>query len=76
MMEVATKGGVKSSLTIEAVNMMLAMFGEKLFVTKTAGELISGYNDPLMTVAKVFMPGIIKSNRFSLMNGVSFLFFF
>ena len=42
----------------------------ELFVTRTVGELISGYNDPLMDLANTFLPSLIKENKFSLMNGV------
>ena len=41
-----------------------------LFVTRTVGELISGYNDPLMSLANIFLPSLIKEEKFSLMNGV------
>jgi hypothetical protein len=41
-----------------------------LFVTRTVGELISGYNDPLMSLANTFLPSLIKEEKFSLMNGV------
>ncbi|CAF0919380.1 unnamed protein product [Brachionus calyciflorus] len=51
------------------VNTLLAFLNTKLFVTKTAGELISGYNDPLMKLAKTFMPQVIKDEKFSLING-------
>jgi hypothetical protein len=42
----------------------------ELFVTRTVGELIYGYNDPLMDLANTFLPSLIKENKFSLMNGV------
>ncbi|CAF0832095.1 unnamed protein product [Brachionus calyciflorus] len=51
------------------VNTLLALLNTKLFVTKTAGELISGYSDPLMKLAKTFMPQVIKDDKFSLING-------
>ncbi|RNA35695.1 lysosome membrane 2-like [Brachionus plicatilis] len=51
------------------VNALLAFLGTKLFETKTAGELISGYKDPLMELAKTFLPNIIKDDKFSLLNG-------
>jgi hypothetical protein len=52
-------------------NILLDTFKTKLFETKTVGELISGYADPLMTIAKVVLPNIIKDNKFSLLNGVT-----
>lgn len=45
-------------------------FDTNLFVTRTVGELISGYNDPLMSLANTFLPSLIKEEKFSLMNGV------
>ena len=36
------------------VNVILNAFKEKLFITKTAGELIIGYKDPLLVLAKTF----------------------
>jgi hypothetical protein len=53
------------------VNIVLDLFKTKLFVTRTAGELISGYNDTLMSLAHTFMPKVVKSGQFSLVNGVS-----
>lgn len=53
------------------VNTLLAFLGTKLFETKTVGELISGYKDPLMELAKTFLPKIIKDDKFSLLNGVN-----
>lgn len=53
------------------VNTLLAFLGTKLFETKTVGELISGYKDPLMELAKTFLPKIIKDSKFSLLNGVN-----
>ena len=57
-------------LVPEFVNAILTSFGSKLFVAKTAGELISGYKDPLMTLAKIFMPKLAREDQFSIMNGV------
>jgi len=42
----------------------------ELFVTRTVGELIYGYSDPLMDLANTFLPSLIKENKFSLMNGL------
>ncbi len=56
------------------VNDMLKFFQAELFLTKTAGELISGYNDTLMALAHTFLPKLVKSGQFSLVNGVSVFF--
>jgi hypothetical protein len=69
MIEIGSR--VSPVIAPEAVNAMLKLFKTKLFVTKTAGELISGYEDPLMKMAKTFLPKVIKDDKFSLLNGVS-----
>ena len=50
-------------------NFLFDLFGTTLFVTKTVGELICGYEDPLMELAKKFLPSLIKEDKFSLLNG-------
>ena len=52
------------------VDDLLRLLNTKLFITKTVGELISGYQDPLMALAKMFLPEVIKDDKFSLINGV------
>ena len=47
------------------------LFGTTLFITGTVGELISGYNDPLMSLANAFLPSIVNEKKFSLINGVT-----
>lgn len=59
-----------------AINELNRMLKTKLFERKTVGELIGGYRDPLMTLAKLFLPKLIKDNKFSLVNGVCFRIFF
>jgi len=69
MIEFSTHG---KSKTVEplAIDFVLKLLGTELFLTKTVGELISGYKDPLMTMAKTFLPGVVKDDEFSLLNGV------
>lgn len=55
------------------VNDLLKLLGTKLFETKTVKELIGGYKDPLMALAKMFEPELIKDDEFSLVNGVNFI---
>ena len=69
MVEVASKMHSKE-LVPSLVNDLLKLLGVKLFETKTVKELISGYKDPLMALAKMFEPGLIKDDEFSLINGV------
>jgi hypothetical protein len=69
MIEVASK--MQSKEFVPAmVDDLLRLFNTKLFLTKTVGELISGYQDPLMALAKLFLPEVIKDDKFSLINGV------
>ena len=70
MIEQTLKGKSKI-IQPEAVNSLLKMLKTKLFETKTVGQLIRGYKDPLMALAKIFLPHIIKDDKFSLLNGVS-----
>jgi hypothetical protein len=69
MIEFSTHGHSK---TVEplAIDLLLKLFGTELFLTKTVEELISGYQDPLMAMAKTFLPAVVKDDKFSLLNGV------
>lgn len=58
-----------NNLSYLGVNALMKMLDIKLFVTKTIGQLINGYDDPLMSLAKNFVPNV-KESKFSLMNGV------
>ena len=53
-----------------ANDLVFKLFGTSLFVTRTVSELISGYSDPLMSLANTFLPSLVKEEKFSLMNGV------
>jgi hypothetical protein len=55
---------------ILAMNGVLEYLNVKLFLTGTVGDLIKGYEDPLLTLGKVALPQLITSNKFSLLNGV------
>lgn len=54
----------------------IKLFNSQLFVNKTVAELVHGYEDPLMTLAYVLFPGLVKTNKFSLMNGVGLFWYF
>ena len=69
MIEIASKGRFKN-IEQTAVDAVIRLFGSKLFETKTVGQLISGYNDPLMTIANILLPQVVKDKQFSLINGV------
>jgi hypothetical protein len=60
---------LSESFGSEVANALFALFGTELFVTKTVDELIAGYEDPLMALAKQFLPALIKDDKFSLVNG-------
>lgn len=69
MFETAAKG--KFDFEPSIVNGLTKFLGTELFLTKTVGELISGYKDPLLALGKMFLPEIIKDDKFSLINGVN-----
>ena len=56
---------------IDALNAIFFVFGVKPFNTKTVNELVEGYTDPLLKMAKFFGA---KDDTFSLLKGVSFIF--
>ena len=51
------------------INSLFNMLSIKLFVTKSIKQLISGYEDPLMNLAKNFVSNV-KESKFSLLTGV------
>ena len=55
------------------VDLITKIFGSEIFISKTVNELISGYHDPLMSIAKTILPNLIRDDKFSLNNGVSCL---
>lgn len=69
MIEVSSYSQSKEIIPI-AVNDLLKLLNTQLFLTKTVKELIEGYKDPLMTLAKAFLPGVVKDDKFSIVNGV------
>ena len=62
-----TKGLIDSN----ANDFFLKLLQTELFVSKTVGELIQGYDDPIITFAHVFLPALVKQDKFSLTNGVN-----
>jgi len=55
-------------------NRLLNMMGSQLFYKKTVREYVNGYEDPLLKLAKAFLPNMVKSEIFSITNGVSKFF--
>jgi len=58
-----------NAFSVLGINLMFKMLQTKLFVTKTVGQLISGYDDPLMKMASIIMPNQVKNGQFSILNG-------
>ena len=54
-----------------AIDFAFKLLNTPLFVTKTAGQLITGYDDPLVTLAHTIAPNLVKQAQFGLLNGVS-----
>ena len=75
MIEVASRMHSKEFVPA-MVNDLLRLLDTKLFETKTVKELIGGYKDPLMALAKMFEPELIKDDEFSIVNGVTSIFVF
>lgn len=69
MIEMSTKG-TYSWIPPKYINGLFSIMNTKLFMTKTVRELIAGYRDPLLELAKFFMPSLIKDDTFSLLKGV------
>ena len=63
-------GKTKLRLTDQIINTVLKLKNSELFVKKTVEDLISGYNDTIMTIAKDLFPYFVKENKFSLLFGV------
>ena len=53
------------------VNLVINILYTKLFVTKTVGEIMSGYDDDIMYLASILDSDLVKSSKFSVLNGVS-----
>jgi len=62
----------ENNLSNLGVNALMNMYSVKLFVTKSIGQLLAGYDDPLMKLAKNFVPNV-KEGKFSLVNGVKII---
>ena len=54
------------------MNMLFSIYKIKLFQTKTVRELMNGYEDSLLNIAKK-MDSSVTDSKFSLINGVSIL---
>lgn len=52
-----------------SLNGILDYLSVKLFLKRTVGQFIHGYDDQLLQFGKVILPKIITSEKFSLLNG-------
>ncbi|XP_066275677.1 scavenger receptor class B member 1-like [Branchiostoma lanceolatum] len=53
-------------LVKDLTSLLLLLTGESLFVTHTVGEMLAGYHEPLLTLAKTFAPALIKDDTFGI----------
>ena len=51
----------------------LSLINSELFIKKSIKDLISGYDDTIMMIAKNYVPSLIKDNKFSLLFGVNLI---
>lgn len=65
LIEDSIKGNTEKS----DVNLINAMSETRLFVQRSVGQLMSGYEDDLLSMAKQFMPDKVKSSTFSYLMG-------
>lgn len=68
MIEDSIRGNTQPFL----VNYLTGMMDTRLFLRRSVKQLIYGYEDDLLDMAKDQMPEKIKSNRFSLIQDVRF----
>ena len=66
MIEESIRGNIDSS----TVDMITSVFDTKLFISRSIGQLISGYEDDLLEASLQFNQNKVKSNVFSLTMGV------
>jgi hypothetical protein len=68
-----------SPILQEGINALLELIETKLFVNVTVKQLMEGYTDPLIEVASLVKPGVLKDNKFGILQQVifvEFLFFY
>jgi hypothetical protein len=62
-----------SPLLQEGVNALLQLLETKLFVNVTVKQLMEGYTDSLIEVASLVKPGVLKDNKFGILQQVNFI---
>lgn len=53
------------------IGLLFDYFETKLFVSKSIKEIVSGYYDPLMHLAKEAVPNAVKEDKFGLLLNVN-----
>ena len=51
--------------------MVTMLAGSHLFISRSVGQLMSGYDDDLLEMAKAYEPKRVKTTVFSFLSGVS-----
>ncbi|CAF0936193.1 unnamed protein product [Adineta ricciae] len=52
----------------KAINVFLELLETKLFVNVTVKQLMEGYTDPLIETASLIKPGVLKDNKFGILQ--------
>jgi hypothetical protein len=73
MIENAQKMNQLTDVSSSGADFFIKLFNLKLFMNKTVHELVSGYDDPLMTLAKLTKlssSDLTKKDKFSIVSSV------
>ena len=70
MIENAQKMNQLTDVSSSGADFFIKLFNLKLFMNKTVHELVSGYDDPLMTLAKLSSSDLSKKDKFSIVSSV------
>lgn len=52
----------------EGIDLLLDVLGTKLFVNVTVKQLMEGYSDSLIEIAGIAKPGVLKDNKFGILQ--------
>ena len=56
-----------------ALNGIIEYLAVRIFLRRSVGEFVRGYEDQLLSFGNAITPNMIPTNKFSLLNGVTFL---
>jgi len=68
LMAMAHEIQFNSTIIQEGVNFLLELLGTTLFVNVTVKQLMEGYTDPLIETASLVKPGVLKDNKFGILQ--------